>query len=184
MQQRLSHNAGERHATPERIFAPQRGSPASGWYCGHDRSWLCFPLCVHGIVVLHVTIRHRDHPGVRQRVRPVVVRNDHARMLRAIANDGLVTIPDTYCTVMAGAPLLRWRLSASIWPETCGSGLELRSRRNLLRPRGCKRARYGKTQAIIRRGRAGEIFNCRDFWLVIAPRARWAAPSAALQIAR
>ncbi len=42
------------------------GWPASGRYGGRDRSCLCSPLGVHGIVLLCAAgIRHRDHPGIR-----------------------------------------------------------------------------------------------------------------------
>jgi hypothetical protein len=58
-------------------------------------------------------------------------------------------------------------------------GLELCSRRFLLG--------RGMARAVRRRAsdhspwRAGGNFNCRDFWTVIAPGARWAAPRAILQ---
>jgi hypothetical protein len=38
----------------------------------------------------------------------LLVRYDHARMLRDVADNGLAAIPDdTFCTVMAGSPWLR-----------------------------------------------------------------------------
>ena len=47
-------------------------------------------------LLLCATIRHRDPPRRRHRGRPVFVRDDHARMLRDVADNGLAAIPDRH----------------------------------------------------------------------------------------
>src|SRR5450432_3488859 len=65
------------------------GSPASGRYCGRARSCLFFPLGIGGIAPSPGArgLRCISRPGCR-----AFVRNDHARMLRDVADNGLAAV--------------------------------------------------------------------------------------------
>ena len=65
------------------------GSPASGRYCGRDRSCLRFPLGLGGIALSPGAraLRRIPRRGCR-----ALVRDDYARMLRDVADNGLAAI--------------------------------------------------------------------------------------------
>jgi hypothetical protein len=65
------------------------GSPASGRYCERERSCLCFPLGVSGIVP---SLGARGLRRISRRGCRVFVRNDHARMLRDVADNGFAAV--------------------------------------------------------------------------------------------
>jgi hypothetical protein len=160
------------------------GWPASDRHCGRDRSCLCFPPGVHGILLLCATIRHRDHPGILNRWRRAV-RDDHARMLRDIADDGVAAIPGCVTTVLRARRRRPWFDRLRRLPLPC-RGLELCSRRCLLKDTRMASARGSATrEAIIRRSEPVQLQLWVRILPAIAPKSPLSGrPRGVLQMAR